>query len=287
MKTRLLSAALLGLLCVAGQASAAAPDWSQIPGTSITLLYPGVSPMEWMTRGIDHGGVRGMKKGERCIDCHGEEAADMGKKMATGAKIEPTPIAGKVGSIPVTVQASHDGETLYLRFSWKQPVGGAPKQDEKNQVKLAFMLDDGKVPGADIAGCWEACHVDARTMPNADEARTKYVVGGDLAKGVAYDLLQWTSSGAFHDGHIADSRVMDSGKALQKATGEKQGDTWTVTFERKLASDAPGDVTLVSGKSYNFGFAIHDDHTHGRFHHVSLDYQLGIDAEGEIVATKQ
>jgi hypothetical protein len=287
MRIKPLSMALLGLLVGTGHAVAAAPDWSQLPSTEVVLYYPGVSPIEWMKRGVDHGGARGMSKGERCLDCHSEEGAEMGQKVVTGQKIEPTPISGKVGSIPVQVQAAHDGENLYLRFSWKQPAGGAPKQDEANQVKLAFMLDDGRVAGADLSGCWESCHGDARTMPDADETRTKYVAGGGLDKGVFYDLMQWTSSGEFRDGHVGERRVMDSGASLQQATGEQQGDRWTVTFVRSLAAAGPGDIDLVSGNSYNFGFAIHDDHSHGRFHHVSNDYQLGIDAEGEIRADRQ
>ena len=38
--------------------------------------------------------ARALKKGETCADCHSDEAADMGKKIATGQKLEPTPIPG-------------------------------------------------------------------------------------------------------------------------------------------------------------------------------------------------
>ena len=41
------------------------------------------------------------------------------------------------------------------------------------------------------------------------------------------------------------------------------------------------------GKAVNFGFAIHDDHTAGRFHHVSLGYTLGLDTKADISAAKQ
>jgi hypothetical protein len=44
---------------------------------------------------------------------------------------------------------------------------------------------------------------------------------------------------------------------------------------------------MAPGKTYNFGFAIHDDHTTGRFHHVSLNYTLGIDAKADVTAAKQ
>jgi hypothetical protein len=211
----------------------------------------------------------------------------MGKKLASGQKIEPSPIKGKAGSIPVQVQAAHDGTHLYLRFAWKQPAGGADKMDKDNAVKLAFMLEDNKVPGANLSGCWQTCHSDARTMPEGkDDKKTKYVTGGSVASGNYYDLVQWTAKGGKFDGHVADKRVMDGGKALVEAKGEKKGDEWVVVFTRKLAG-ADGDVALAAGKTVNFGFAIHDDYSHGRFHHVSLGYTLGLDAKADITAARQ
>jgi hypothetical protein len=279
------AAALLALGCAS--AMGAAPDWGKVPAAKITVFYPGASPIEWITKGTEHGGARALRKGETCASCHHDEAADMGKKMVTGQKIEPSPIKGKAGSIPVSVQAANDGGNLYLRFSWKQPAGGADKMDKDNAVKLAFMLEDNKVPGANLSGCWETCHSDARTMPDVkDDKKTKYVKDGSLAGGKYYDLLQWTSKGGKSDGYVADKRVMDGGKALVEAKGEKKGDEWVVVFTRKLTG-GDGDVALASGKTYNFGFAIHDDHTAGRYHHVSLGYTLGIDTKADISAAKQ
>jgi hypothetical protein len=289
MKVKHISTPALGLLMalLTGGVSAAAPDWSKVPGHKITVFYPGVSPIEWITTGTEHGGARALKKGETCASCHDAETADMGKKMVTGQKLEPSVIKGKAGSIPVQVQAANDGANLYLRFTWKQPPGGADKMDKDNAVKLAFMLEDNKVDRAAQSGCWETCHVDARTMPEGkDEKKTKYVVGGSLASGKYYDLMQWTSKGTKHDGYVADKRVMEGGKALIDAKGEQKNGEWTVTFTRKFTG-GEGDIALVAGKTYNFGFAIHDDYTHGRFHQVSLGYSLGIDAKADINAAKQ
>jgi hypothetical protein len=150
------------------------------------------------------------------------------------------------------------------------------------------MLEDNKIERANLSGCWETCHQDVRTMPNVtDDKKTKYVAGGSVAGGKFYDLLQWTSkANKGHDGYVADKRVMEGGKGLVEAKGEKKGEEWVVTFTRKLAGGGEGDIALASGKVYNFGFAIHDDHAIGRFHHVSLGYTLGIDAKADITAGK-
>ena len=268
---------------------AAPPDWGKVPAKTITLFYPGVSPLEWVTKGSEHGGARAMRKGETCASCHHDEAADIGKKIAGGEKLEPRPIKGKAPAIAVQVQAAHDGAHLYLRFAWKQPPSaGGDKMDKENPVKLACMLEDNKIAGANLSGCWESCHADARAMPEAkDDKKTKYVKEGALAGGKFYDLLQWTSGkGARFDGHVAERRVMEGGKALVEAKGEKKGDEWVVVFTRKL-SGGEGDITLAPGKPVNFGFAIHDDHAAGRFHHVSLGYTLALDAKADITASKQ
>ena len=124
-------------------------------------------------------------------------------------------------------------------------------------------------------------------MPGAkDDKKTKYVAGGSVDSGKYYDLVQWKMKGKPTDGHVAEARVMEGGTALVSADGKKDGDTWTVVVTRKLAG-GKGDVALQPGKTYNFGFAIHDDWATGRFHHVSLGYTLGVDAKADISAAKQ
>lgn len=290
MKSSPLYLAVAGALLTTPAVQAAPPaDWSAVPATEITLFYPGVSAMEWITKGTEHGGARALRKGETCADCHSDEAADMGKKMASGQKLEPSPIANKAPFIESRVQAAHDGQNLYLRFSWQQPAAsGAAPMDAKNPVKLAYMLEAGsQVELAEQGGCWASCHGDARSMPGAADSKTKYVKNGSLAGGVYYDLNQWRSGeNKTYDGHIAEERVMEGGTALKGASGAQNGGTWSVVFTRAFAG-GPGDVTLEPGKVYNFGFAIHDDHANGRYHHVSLGYQLGIDAEAGIIAKRQ
>ena len=290
MKSSPLYLAVAGALLTTPALQAAPPaDWSAVPATEITLFYPGVSAMEWITKGTEHGGARALRKGETCADCHSDEAADMGKKMASGQKLEPSPIANKAPFIESRVQAAHDGQNLYLRFSWQQPAAsGAAPMDAKNPVKLAYMLEAGsQVELAEQGGCWASCHGDARSMPGAADSKTKYVKNGSLAGGVYYDLNQWRSGeNKTYDGHIAEERVMEGGTALKGASGAQNGGTWSVVFTRAFAG-GPGDVTLEPGKVYNFGFAIHDDHANGRYHHVSLGYQLGIDAEAGIIAKRQ
>lgn len=112
-----------------------------------------------------------------------------------------------------------------------------------------------------------------------DDKKTKYIKDADLAAGKFMDLIQYRSGKGEKsvDGYVADSREMEGGKSLIKAEGKKEGNKWVVTFERSLAGLGKGDHTIVAGKVYNFGFAIHEDFTNARFHYVSLGYQFGLD----------
>lgn len=294
MKSSFKLAAGMALTLAVGAAFAGAPNWDKVPAKKVTLFYPGTAAMEWVTKGTEHGGAKAIKKGERCLDCHEEEAADIGNKIVSGQKLEPTPIKGKAGSIPLTVQAANDGENLYVRMSFKSPpASGAAKMDADNQVKVAFMLEDGgKADLAAQGGCWGTCHADARTMPGAkDDKKTKYLNGGSVAGGKYMDIVQWQSGKKAKpvDGSVAEARNMSGGSALVSAEGKNAGGTWTVVFTRKLAGNpANGDVALAPGKQYNIGFAVHDDHAAGRFHHVSFGYTLGLDdAKANINAVKQ
>nr|WP_245986808.1 ethylbenzene dehydrogenase-related protein [Azospirillum thermophilum] len=298
-----------------------AVDWSAVPERVVTLFYPGQTSYEWIQTGTDHGGARAYKKGEECIGCHEGEQADMGKKMVTGQKAETTPIPGKPAFIPLTVQAAHDGTNLIMRFRWPAgPHTPAPfveggMMDPQNPVKLALILDQGLVEDAGRSGCWSTCHHDARSMPDtpAGQEVTKYLPqtrsaislkesprgGWDkrkpadelaelLKQGVFLDLIRWKSgSNAVEDGYVSAERVMEGGQGAT-GIGTLADGTWTLTLVRKLVSDKPGDISIEPGKLYTIGFAIHDDHTNARFHHVSVNYKLALDnAEAQINAVKK
>jgi cytochrome c-type protein NapC len=293
-------------------------DWSAVPEKKVTLFYPGQTSFEWIQ--TEHGGARAFKKGEACSSCHEGEQADMGAKMVSGQKAEPTPIPGKPASIPLTVQAAHDGSNLVMRFQWPAnphtpaPFADGGKMDPENPVKLAMLIDQGTVQDADRSGCWSTCHHDARSMPDAPAGAgaTKYLPqtrtaialkdkprgGADklkspeelkalLDQGVFLDLLRWKSgSNTVEDGYVSAERVMTGGQGAT-AQGVLKDGVWTVTLVRKLTSDKPGDISIEPGKTYTIGFAIHDDHTNARFHHVSVDYKLALDnAEAGINAVK-
>ncbi len=161
-------------------------DWSGIPGRNITLFYPGQTSMEWVLKGSDHGGARAIKKiGDRCVECHEGEQADMGQKLVTGEKAETMVIPGKRPAIELELKASHDAETLYLHFQWAAgehtpaPFVDGGKMDPENETKLAVMLIAEENEFATLAGCWATCHNDSRYMPDQpDDAAI--AAAGDL-----------------------------------------------------------------------------------------------------------
>lgn len=271
----------------------AAPDWSKAPVRKIKVFYPGQSPIEWVMNKADHSAVPDIVDKKRpCAKCHEGDANEIGDKIVAGKPVgssksvlEPNPIAGKVGWLPVQFQAAHDGEKIYFRFEWVPPKNGDVKMDKKNEVKVTMLFDGGStVQGAEINGCWSTCHTDLRSMKDAkDDKKTKYVKDADLSGGKFYDLMQFRSGKGEKpvDGYVADKRVMEGGKGLVKAEGVKDGNKWVVTFERNLTGGGTGDHAITADKIYNFGFAIHEDHTEARYHYVSLGYQFGLDKDVE------
>ena len=275
MKKTNLSTLLLGTLFALGsQLAVAAPDWTKIPKRDINVFHPATTPIEWVGKKSDHSGTAGLKKGETCIGCHEEKSSlNFNFKRLADKELEPKGAPATM-MYPVGVQAAYDASNLYIRLTFKAPAGGADKGDKDNDVKTTVMFPDAKVSQAAQVGCWAACHLDAKTMPGADDKKTKYTKEG------SYELMQWKSAkGAkVSDGTVTSERKMDGGVLGAKAEGAKAGDTYTVTFTRK----SPGE-----GKTIPFGIAIHGDHSSGRFHHVSLGYTLGLGAEGDVKAVKQ
>lgn len=275
MNKKPISMLLLGTVLAMGtQLARAAPDWAKVPKREISMFHPGTTPIEWVGKKSDHSGTAGLKKGETCVGCHEEKGGlNFNFKRLADKELEPKG-APKTMVYPVAMQAAYDASNLYIRLTFKAPIGGADKGDKDNEVKATVMFPDAKVPQASQVGCWAACHNDARTMPNADDKKTKYVKEG------TYELMQWKSAkGAkVADGSVSTDRKMEGGTLGAKAEGAKSGDTYTVTFTRKN----PGE-----GKAIPFGLAIHSDHASGRFHHVSLGYTLGVGTDGDVKASKQ
>ncbi|OUS32057.1 cytochrome C552 [Thalassotalea sp. 42_200_T64] len=316
-------------------------DWKKASSTDISVFFPGTASIEWVL-GRRHGGKRAFTKGDRCIECHGEEIADIGQNIVTGESekdLEPNLIPNKRGSIDVSIAATHDSDSLYLKFSWPDsdhapvPFIDGGKMDPENKMKLAFMIATDEVEFADRAGCWGTCHADANSMPFAPEQET--LTGSELAKRLDFnsgvtkylkesrsklelkgrggkalggwdklkseeeiaeyqqaqqfmDIVRYKSgSKQVEDGQILAQRKMHGGQGAQAVANLSNG-TWTVEIKRKLKSSKAGDVSIEAGKVYNFGFAIHDDYSNARYHHVSFGYKLALDnSEAEINAIKQ
>lgn len=286
--------AVMGMFVAGG--ALAAPDWSKVAPRKVKLFYPGQASLEWVMNTSDHSAVPDIVNKKRpCAKCHEGDANEIGEKIVAGKPVgssksvlEPTPPKGREGWVPATVQIAHDGAKIFFRFEVDDPKGDMGKKaDAKNEVKLTVMFDGGQtVEGAEINGCWGTCHTDLRSMKNAkDDKKTKYIKGADLASGKFMDLMQFRSGKGEKpvDGWIDSERHMEGGKSLVKAEGKKEGDKWVVTFERELAAKGKGDHEIAVGKVYNFGFALHADHTNARFHYVSLGYQFGLDKENKDV----
>jgi cytochrome c-type protein NapC len=286
-------------------------DWAGVPGKDIVLFHPGQSSLEWVLSG-GHGGAPKVKNGKSCKDCHLGEEKDMGAILVSGAKNEPAPIAGKPGFIVATVKTAQDGGKLHVRLEFKEGRQPDAKMDKDFASKVTLMLDDGKLPEAEQAGCWSTCHEDAARMPAGGTGdRSKYLnrtrakvgrEGGGDEMVAAAQLEKMQAAGQFMEfwqarlkpgapaqaagGMVFDRRV-EAKSSPVSAEASQSGDSWTVTLSRPLSAPAPFK-SLEAGKTYTVGFAIHAGHTARRFHYVSLEHTLMLGkGDADLIAMKK
>ena len=138
---------------------------------------------------------------------------------------------------------------------------GITKYLKESRTEIEIEGKDGKVRGG-----W-------------DKLKSEAEIQAALDNGSFMDLLRYKSgSGESEDGYILAERVMNGGQGVN-FSGSNDNGVWTVLMTRKLTSDQPGDISMSTDQWYNIGFAIHDDYTSSRFHHVSLGFKLGFDDE--------
>ena len=127
---------------------------------------------------------------------------------------------------------------------------------------------------------------DGKMRGGWDKLRSEADIQAALDNGTFMDLLRYNGgTGESEDGHILEQRVM-SGCQGVSFTGSLADGTWTVDMTRKLTSDKPGDISMNKDEMFNIGFAIHDDYSSSRFHHVSLGFKLGFDNEDAEINAK-
>jgi cytochrome c-type protein NapC len=312
----------MGALLAATPSHAAGINWSSVTGKEVVLFYPGQSPWEWVLTPADMSGAEDFRKGKDCAVCHIGEEKDMGPQIVTGLprvfktgtkpSIEPTPIPGKPGAITATVKTANDGTTLYIHLDFSEGNQPDAHQDPTYATKVTVMFDDGKVPEANRAGCWAACHDDLTGMPSANGAtRTMYLPrthakltrqgGGDTLatpsildrlKSDGYQLEFWQAM--LNPGQPAKATteiVFDkreiANPAVVVAEATQAGGVWSVTLSRKLTVAAPF-TSIEAGATYHLAFAIHAGHTAHRFHYVSYERTLMLNSgNADFVAAKQ
>jgi hypothetical protein len=178
------------------------------------------------------------------------------------------------GARSAPVGMADDGYVLEYRlfdagknpFSWNV---------DRKTMTPKFMFDASKVG------------VNAITEADIGDPSKPYAVIRE-ENAVAYDPNAGWKKGDVLPGRLV-SRADAKGSAADNSAvaSEWKDGVYTVVWARKLNTGHPEDDKVIEdGKSYNFGFAVHDDNVTTRFHFVSFPVSIGFGAEAAIKATR-
>ena len=166
----------------------------------------------------------------------------------------------------------------------------APKPEALNATPLAqtMALRDGITKYlAETRTQVELRGEDGKPRGGGLNLKSKDEIAALAKNGTFMDIVRFRSGQGPDNGHVLEQRLAEGGAPVQ-AEGGLEGDVWTVVISRPLTSDKPGDISIEPGKIYIINFALHDDYTAARFHHVSLEQRFGLDAkDAEINAIKR
>lgn len=291
-----LTALAAALLLAAGLPASAAESGP----VTLTLFQPGQSSWEWLLIPSSHDGGKRMREGKSCLYCHAGEEQAIGNLVASGEKLEPSPVPGLPGTLELTVRHGVDDQVAWFEMSWQSPDLAQPAGDEDAQAMATVMIGTPELPVASIAGCWAACHSDMPAMPDdaGDPEIKKYLPGSRTAMtrtGGGRDVkspaeiqaqldagefleiwrakLSDDGSAHFDDGYFLDTRKMSTEPAVS-GTASRDGQRWTVRLERPLAAAGNAYHELSPGQAYTVAFAVHTNHASDRHHYVSFPMPL-------------
>ncbi len=105
---------------------------------------------------------------------------------------------------------------------------------------------------------------------------------------VAYDPNAGWKEGDMLPGRLVSRADAKGSAADNDATkGTWKDGVYTLVWRRKLNTGNPADDKIMKiGGAYTVSFAVHDDNTTTRFHHVSFPLSLGIGTKADIQAVK-
>ena len=96
----------------------------------------------------------------------------------------------------------------------------------------------------------------------------------------------WKAGDVLPQYYLSAEAAKGSAADNRNVKGTWANGMWTVLWARPLNLKNPDDKALQEGKSYTFGFAVHDDNITTRGHQVSFPVSVGFGAKADIQATK-